>query len=156
MKIYCASSWRNERQPEVVAVLRAAGHAVYDFRNPAPGDRGFGWRQVCEDPPPWSAERTREVLQHPVAEAAFGLDYGAMRWADAVVMVQPCGRSAALELGWCAGEGKLAIVFLADGQEPELMLKVADHLCVTLGEVVNVLAFIERERREISSTREVE
>lgn len=41
MKIYVASSWRNERQPEVVEHLRSFGYEVYDFRNPAPGDTGF-------------------------------------------------------------------------------------------------------------------
>ncbi len=46
MNIYVASSWRNALQPAVVAALREAGHVVYDFRNLAPGDRGFGWKQV--------------------------------------------------------------------------------------------------------------
>jgi hypothetical protein len=32
MKIYVASSWRNERQQDVVKTLRAANHEVYDFR----------------------------------------------------------------------------------------------------------------------------
>lgn len=40
MKIYLASSWRNERQPAVLAALREAGHEVYDFRNPAPRHEG--------------------------------------------------------------------------------------------------------------------
>ena len=34
-RIYVASSWRNKYFPEVVDALRAAGHQVYDFRNPA-------------------------------------------------------------------------------------------------------------------------
>ena len=38
MKIYVASSWRNERHPGVVELLRIAGHEVYDFRNPEDGD----------------------------------------------------------------------------------------------------------------------
>ena len=46
MKLYVASSWKNTLQPSVVAALREAGHVVYDFRNPAPGDRWFGWKQV--------------------------------------------------------------------------------------------------------------
>jgi hypothetical protein len=140
MRICVASSWRDERQPEVVAVLRQAGHSAYDFRNPAPGDHGFSWRQVTPEPPPWSADRTREVLSHPVAARGFELDFGAMRWRDALVMVQPCGRSAALELGWACGVGKRTLVLLADGQEPELMLKEADHLCVTPDEVLARLA----------------
>jgi hypothetical protein len=139
VKIYVASSWRCERQPEVVKVLREAGHEVYDFKNQAPGNHGFGWKQVTSNPPPWSAEETREVLAHPIAEQGFAFDIGAMRWCDTIVMVQPCGRSAALELGWGAGAGKLTVVLLDDGQEPELMLKVADKLAITLDEVVQFL-----------------
>lgn len=140
MKIYVASSWRNALQPSVVVALRAAGHEVYDFRNPGPGLTGFGWKQVLPDPVPWSAEKTREVLEHPVAQAGFDSDRAAMEWADAIVMLQPSGRSAALELGWGAGAGKRTAVLLADDQEPELMLKVADRICLTLDEVIAFLA----------------
>jgi hypothetical protein len=139
MKIYVASSWRNEQQPVVVERLRKEGYEVYDFRNPEPGDHGFSWKQVCPTPPPWSAEQTREVLSHPIAEHGFNLDFNAMKWADVIVMVQPCGRSAASELSWGVGAGKFTIVLLADGQEPELMFKMAGHLCVSLEEVVTVL-----------------
>lgn len=138
-RIYLASSWRNEQQPAVVARLRDEGHEVYDFRNPAPGQHGFSWRQVRPEPPPWSAEQTREVLAHAVSEHGFKLDFAAMQWADTFVMLQPCGRSAALELGWACGAGKLALVLLADGQEPELMLKCADRLCTSLDEVAELL-----------------
>jgi hypothetical protein len=140
MYIYVASSWRCERQPMVVAALRSAGHEVYDFRNPAPGNHGFGWRQIRPEPPPWSAAETREVLAHPVANEGFRLDFEAMKRADVIVMVQPCGRSAALELGWGVGAGKRTCVLLADGQEPELMLKCADRLCTSLDEVLAFLA----------------
>lgn len=140
MKIYVATSWKNARQPAIVTALRAAGHEVYDFRNHAPGNHGFGWRRCTDEAPPWSAEKTREVLGHERAEDGFALGFNAMQWADAFVMVQPCGRSAALELGWGAGNGKLTAVLLDDGQEPELMLKVADALCVSLDEVLGFLA----------------
>jgi hypothetical protein len=73
-------------------------------------------------------------------EEGFGLDFNAMRWADTFVMLQPCGRSAALELGWGAGNGKRTLVLLADGQEPELMLKVADRLCLSIAEVLEDLS----------------
>lgn len=39
-KIYVASSWRNKYYSEVVDTLRAAGHEVYDFRNPPHGGNG--------------------------------------------------------------------------------------------------------------------
>jgi hypothetical protein len=56
------------------------------------------------------------------------------------VMLQPCGRSAALELGWAVGAGKHTLVLLADGQEPELMLRLADHLAASLGELLTMIA----------------
>jgi len=34
MKIYVASSWRNEKQSLAVTYLRGSGHEVYDFKNP--------------------------------------------------------------------------------------------------------------------------
>ena len=138
MKVYVASSWRNEHQQSIVATLRSNGHEVYDFKNP-PGDTGFGWRKVTSEPVPWSASRTRDVLNHPVSVAGFNSDFDAMKWCDAIVMVQPCGRSAALELGWGAGAGKLTIALLADGQEPELMLLCANHICTSIEEVLSNL-----------------
>lgn len=138
-RIYLATSWRNPAQPALVARLRAEGHEVYDFRNPAPGVEGFSWRRCTVRPPPWSAENTREVLAMPEAEEGFRLDYEAMQWADTVVMLQPCGRSAALELGWAAGAGKLTLVLLVDDQEPELMVKVATKLCISERELLEAL-----------------
>ena len=58
-KIYVASSWRNEFQPEVVKTLRALGHEVYDFRNPPHGRGGFQWSSIGEDWLEWSAEQYR-------------------------------------------------------------------------------------------------
>ncbi len=150
-RIYLASSWRNEQQPDVLAALRAQGHEVYDFRNP-PSRTDFRWRQVTPQSPPWSATRTREVLAHPIAQAGFKSDFDAMKWADTVVMAQPCGRSAALELGWAAGAGKHTVALLADHQEPELMLLCADRLCASLEEL---LAFLAPPLRSLVSAVEV-
>lgn len=137
-KIYVASSWRNELQPMVVDVLRSSGHEVYDFRNPAPGNFGFSWSEIDPDWKSWTPEEYRDALTHPIAERGFSLDFGAMQWADTFVCVLPCGRSAHLELGWAAGQGKKTIVFLQD-MEPELMAKMCDHLCVSLEEVLAAL-----------------
>jgi hypothetical protein len=109
--IYVASSWRNPWQPAVVHLLRGWGFAVYDFRNPKPGDHGFHWRGIDPDWRDWSPERYRHGLTHPIAEAGFKLDMDALRASDACVLVQPCGTSAHLELGWAAGAGKRTAVF---------------------------------------------
>jgi hypothetical protein len=124
-KIYVASSWRNRTQPWVVSALRAFGHEVYDFRNPAPGNVGFGWKVCTDESPPWSGETLREVLNHPVAVEGYGYDVGALRACDACVLVLPCGRSAHWELGYAMGQGKAGYVVMFEPDEPELMYREA-------------------------------
>jgi hypothetical protein len=62
-----------------------------------------------------------------------------MRWASACVMLQPCGRSAALERGWSIGAGKRSAVLMTDGQEPELMIRLADLLTTSVDELLTWL-----------------
>lgn len=134
-QIYVAASWRTPTQPAVVAALRAAGLSVYDFRNP-PGRSGFGWEQVGAGWRDWSPTEYRLALRHPLAEAGFNSDITALRQCYICVLVQPSGRSAALELGYAAGMGKRCAVLLAPGQEPELMLKVAEFMTDSLAALV--------------------
>src|ERR1035437_4666705 len=124
MKIYVASSWRNPIQQEIVCLLRGAGHEVYDFRNPAPGQHGFAWSEVNANWLQWSPEQFAADLYsgHPAVTRGFTLDKDALAWAEACVLVLPCGRSAHLEAGYCAGQGKRTIFYLhPDKFEPELM-----------------------------------
>lgn len=137
MRVYVASSWRNELQPSVVEALRAEGHEVYDFRNPAPGNHGFHWSEIDPDWKRWTPEQFREALKHPVAKAGFKTDMDALESCDACVLVMPCGRSAHLEAGFAMGSGKPTAILLADG-EPELMYRMA-RACVTLAEVVEFI-----------------
>lgn len=138
-RIYVASSWRNPLQPAVVGVLLGAGHQVYDFRNPPHRDGGFGWRQLDPEWEHWTPERYREVLlTHPIASHGYVSDLRAMEWADTCVLVQPCGRSAHLELGWFCGRGKRAIMLLAPG-EPELMALLATDLVCSIPELLHTL-----------------
>lgn len=145
MKVYVASSWRNTVQPEVVKELRKYGHDVYDFRNPAPGDTGFGWRQCAEEAQLRDPKRFRdEVLTHPAAQKGFKNDMDALRSAQATVLVLPCGRSAHLELGYATGAGQKTIVLLDDPMsEPELMYLMNTAICTTLDGVVKMLRGLE-------------
>ena len=135
MRIYVASSWRNQQQPLVVARLREEKHLVYDFRDP---NAGFHWSQIDPNWQDWTPGRFRANLEHPLAMEGFAADFHAMHQSDTFVLVMPCGRSAHLELGWAAGAGKRTIILLSDG-EPELMYKMADRICVSLDEVVECL-----------------
>lgn len=144
MRIYVASSWRNEaRQQATVHALRSAGHEVYDFRNPAPGDNGFSWRQCATADQLKDPRRFRdEVLVSDVAQAGFAKDMNALRAAEVTVLVLPCGRSAHLELGWGARNAK-SIVLLDDPiSEPELMYLACDYIAVSIEEVVESCASI--------------
>lgn len=142
MNIYVASSWRCQRQPSVVAALRDAGHYVYDFRNPSPGDVGFSWRQCATQEQLLDPRAFRdEVLTHPVASAGFTADMTALVSAEATVLVLPCGRSAHLELGWATGAGQKTFVLLDDPLgEPELMYLMNTKICVSVAEVISELS----------------
>jgi hypothetical protein len=138
MKIYVASSWRNTYQPKVVEALRQQGHEVYDFHNPKPGKTGFHWSEIDPEWKNWSPALFARALNHPVAKDGFALDYDAMQWADACVLVTPCGRSAHLELGWAVGAGKKTYILLSDG-EPELMYKLVDYVACSLEQLLDEL-----------------
>ena len=138
MKIYVASSWRNERQPLVVSRLRQAEHDVYDFRNPGPENYSFNWSQIDPGWQEWTLKGYQDALDLPVACFGFDSDMQALSWCDVVIGVQPFGRSASLELGWGCGAGKHTVLLLAHG-EPELMLKMCDYLCITIDQVIKYL-----------------
>lgn len=140
MRIYVASSWRNEYYPEVVRRLREAGFSVYDFRNPDSGDEGFHWYNVSERWLDWTPEEYRDHLHHPLSERQFANDLQAMQSCDACVLVLPCGRSAHTEAGWFAGQGKTTIAYIPEKQEPELMYKLFTAVCCSLEEVIETLS----------------
>jgi hypothetical protein len=127
LRIYVASSWRNQLQPNIVTKLRDWGHDVYDFRNP-PGRTGFGWKQTD---PEWqdgahpTPQAYRKMLEHPIAIAGHKSDLDALNWCDVCVYVRPCGCSASWELGYAMGKGKPCFVVQYEPAEPELMFRGA-------------------------------
>lgn len=126
MKIYIASSWRNLLQPAIVHALRRCGHDVYDFKNPAPGNKGFAWSDIDPNWQSWNPAEYRAALQHPIAQAGYALDINALRDCEACVLVLPSGRSASWEFGYAMGQGKRGAVVQLDGVEPELMYREAE------------------------------
>ena len=135
MKIYVASSWRNDLQPMVVEVLKSMGHEVYDFRNPADGNRGFSWNSIDNGWEKWTPNQYKKALEHPLAVDGFNYDFNAMKWADCCIMVLPCGRSANTEAGWMKGAGKEVFIFHPERQEPELMYKIFDGIITSFGDL---------------------
>ncbi len=147
-QIYVASSWKNTKQPGIVKSLREAGLNVYDFRNPAPGNNGFDWKEVDPSWTSWTPEQSRKAYSDPVALEGFHFDMEALMKAWACVLVCPCGRSAHLELGYAVGAQKLTIILLESG-EPELMYSMVNHICLSLDEVIHILKEEAQERGKL-------
>ena len=124
MKIYVASSWRNQRQPVVVEKLKAEGFDVYDFRHPETGENGFHWYEIDKNWQTWTPYEFIRKLKHPLAEIGYNKGIIALNNADVVVLVSPCGRSAHLELGYAVGRLKKTAILLCNG-EPEIMYRMA-------------------------------
>lgn len=148
-RIYVASSWRNEIYPDVVNRLREAGHEVYDFRNPEPGNEGFAWSQCAVGdaktiPGYLAAIKTSRAL------SGFSLDKAALEWSDTCVLVLPCGRSAHIEAGYAAGQGKDVFFLLhPDKFEPELMYLLGTAASDSLDEIIQWM----KERQPYSIRR---
>lgn len=136
MRIYVASSWKNTLQPAIVFVLRTAGHEVYDFKNPEPGNSGFSWGLIDGGWLNWTPQQYREALEHPIAKAGYECDMNALRKCDACVLVLPSGRSASWEFGWALGKGKQGAVVMLDKCEPELMY-LGNPILTTMDEIMD-------------------
>lgn len=139
VKIYVASSWRNEFQPIVCAEFREDGHEVYDFRHPEPGNNGFSWSAIDPD---WHSrqvtpDRYMQLLAHPIAEKGYTLDMAALTGADVCVMVMPCGLSAGVEFGYARGAGKPTAVYVPALRDPDLMVKMADFITTDIVKLCN-------------------
>ncbi len=140
--VYVASSWRNLYQPAIVKALQGLGLEVYDFRNPEPGNNGFGWRSIDPDWQQWSPEQWREALKHPISQHSYELDRGGMDRSECCVLVLPSGRSAHMEAAFMAAQGKPVFTLALEATEPELMsllLGPADHICVSMDELFDWL-----------------
>ena len=111
VRVYVASSARNERFEAVVARLREEGHLVYDFKAQP---TFFSWELIAGKGP-CSAEKHRTSLSHFLAHRAFRADMIGLLECDACVLVLPAGASSHVELGFAVGAGKQTIVLLAEG-----------------------------------------
>lgn len=137
-KIYVASSWRNEQQQDVVNALRKDGHEVYDFKHHAPDNNGFHWSAVESDYSNWTPTKyARAIIESPIAAKGFAFDRDALYWCDTCVLVLPSGRSAHIEAGYAAGQGKHLFVLLSEQQfQPELMYLLANGMGCSINDML--------------------
>jgi hypothetical protein len=142
VRVYVASSWRNDFQPSVVTALRADGHEVYDFRDAD----GFHWSEVDPNWKLWTPAEYLTGLLHPCAIRGFERDMKALEWSEACVYVMPCGPSASMEMGWARGTGRYVVAYVPALREPDLMVKMAHVVTDSLEHVRMVLAGHEQSK----------
>ena len=133
MKIYLASSWKNKDAVlKMAKVLRDYGHEVDAFCDET-ARVSFNWSELLETMDLEGIDITEQdattMLDHWRVQDAFTEDKQWLDWADAVIMLMPCGRSAHLEAGYAVGSGKkLYIVGGFEKGEFEVMYGFADGL----------------------------
>lgn len=112
MKFYIASSWKNYNEVrEISQYLQGLGHEVYDFTDESKhfafnvmDIRKFTGKERCDVD--WlEFNNCRETM------IAFKTDKEGLDWADAILMVLPCGRSAHIEAGYAVGKGKPLVIY---------------------------------------------
>lgn len=136
MKIYVASSWRNEKHGEVCKRLKEEKYEVYDFKN----DSSFHWNEFDLACSFWTPERFIENLNKDKACKGFKPDWDAMQKCDIGILLLPCGKSAHLEAGYFVGAKKpLYILLDYTNNTPELMYKMATGIFTSLDTLVNSL-----------------
>ena len=102
MKIYIASSWKNEEiVKELAAILRSWGHEVYCFAEGGAGQHIFDWSDVITPD-----DDGITCLDTDDSRRAYKIDKDGLDWSECCILLNPCGRDAHLEGGYAKGKGK--------------------------------------------------
>jgi hypothetical protein len=133
MKIYIASSWKNEQPAKSLAmILREFGHEVDCFCDDSTGRYVFHFSEIG----PIDNIDAISFLQDKRSQRAFIEDKNHIDWSEAVVMLHPCGKSSHLEAGYAKGSGKkLFMLGTFPKGEFDVMYGFADGLFRTIPEL---------------------
>ena len=141
MKIYIASSWKNEMKVlKFGRMLQAEGHEVDMFCDTS------GHRYVFHFSEIGHAEILNAInfLEDERSQKAFKEDRKWIEWSDALILLLPAGNSSHLEAGYAKGKGKkLYIVGEFPCGEFDVMYGFADGLFINnrtgLLQLINIL-----------------
>jgi hypothetical protein len=111
-RIYIASSWKNNSKLiDIARRLRDAGHAVDLFCDDSQGRYVFHWTKLVDREEDLAQYDAISFLDDARTRLAFIEDKSWLDWADTVLLVLPCGRSAHLEAGYGKGQGKRLVIY---------------------------------------------
>lgn len=112
MRIYVASSWKNQAEVlELADILEGHGFEVDAFCRSTDKRCSFHWTELADNEDDLGNYDAIEMLADPRTQRAFKEDKKWLDWADCVVMLMPCGRSSHLEGGYAKGKGKLLYIY---------------------------------------------
>lgn len=111
MKIYLSASWKNRLLVRRLAeTLRLDGHEVFDFTDP----KG---RRANEVPPELFPEKFdpskhiyREFINRKEWRDAVNENREAIKWADLIILLLPCGIDATADWALGIGMGKRSVI----------------------------------------------
>ena len=115
MKIYIASSWKNQHAVEMLtALLRAMGHEILSFveQNYLEGYTAYGQFDF------------EKWVQTESANKSFKYDTDGATKSDLVIYISPSGKDAAAEAGMAWASGIPIIGLYAKGEDFGLMRKM--------------------------------
>jgi len=130
MKIYIASSWKNQGPVLALArFLEKQGFEVDAFCRSSDTRYAFHRSEFVDNEFDLQKYDAITLINDPRVQRAFTEDKSWLDWADAIVMLMPCGKSSHLEAGYAKGQGKLLFIY---GEFPkgefETMYGFADGL----------------------------
>jgi len=115
MKIYIASSWKNQHAVEMLtSLLREEGHEVASFVENN-YEEGFGAAKGIP---------FEEWIHTPSAELAFTYDTSSAATSDLTIYISPSGKDAAAEVGIAWANKKPVLGLYAKGEDFGLMRKM--------------------------------
>ena len=139
MKVYLASSWKNEKAVSYIAeLLRKEGHEVDAFTDTSTGRYVF---HISEIGNPKNLH-PEDFMKDSRTKKAFLEDKKWLDWCDCCLLILPCGKSAHLEGGYAKGKGKKLIIFAMRGYvkgDFDVMYKFADEYTDIFERVVEKL-----------------
>jgi len=145
MKIYIASSWKNEQSVMMLSqFLRENGHQVDAFTDSSTGRYVFHYSEIG----PINELNAINFLKNPKSRKAFKEDKKWLDWCECCVMLLPCGKSSHLEAGYAKGRNKKLAIFQPAGfpkGEFDVMYGFADIITANFIELLEWLSIKENE-----------
>ena len=157
MKIYLASSWKNEGLIlKIAEELRKEGHEVDAFVDTESGRFVFSFAEldkVIKEGANINIKdlNCKDMLEYPCVIKAFKEDKKWLDWCDCCVMLLPCGNSSHLEAGYAKGNGKKLIIFNWGGLKKgsfDVMYGFADLITEDWNELESFLKEQDHEKEK--------